>query len=82
MQIFITGLLMLLAAVGGFIGGSFFTQRQAKKLLVENPPLNEESIRLMMSNMGRKPSEAQVQQTLRQIRGQAKAANSKNKKKK
>ena len=79
MNIFIIILLILIGAVAGFAGGAFFTQRQTKKLLLENPPLNEDAIRMMMSNMGRKPSEVQVQQTLRQIRGAAKTANNKKK---
>ncbi|MDR0299248.1 MAG: YneF family protein [Streptococcaceae bacterium] len=81
MNIFVFIILILVAAMAGFAGGVFFQQRQVKKMLIENPPMNEDAIRMMMSNMGRKPSEVQVQQTLRQIRGAAKAqANSKKKK--
>lgn len=72
MPLFLAILLIVVAALGGFVGGTFFTQRQVKKQLADNPPLNEDAIRMMMSNMGRKPSEAQIQQTLRQIRANAK----------
>lgn len=51
-------------------------------MLIENPPLNEDGVRLMMSSMGRKPSEVQVQQVLRQIRAAAKQADKDGKKKK
>ncbi|MDR2976913.1 MAG: YneF family protein [Streptococcaceae bacterium] len=81
MNIFLAIIILLVGALAGFAGGIFLTQRQTKKMLLENPPLNEEAIRMMMSNMGRKPSEVQVQQTLRQIRGAAKAQNTKKKKK-
>ena len=77
---FIWILLIVVAALAGFAGGIFLTQRQTKKMLLDNPPMNEDAIRMMMSQMGRKPSEVQVQQTLRQIRAAAKAADKKKKK--
>ncbi|HEY0222395.1 YneF family protein [Lactovum miscens] len=80
MNIIIIILVLVIGALAGFAGGVWTTQRQTKKMLLENPPLNEDSIRMMMSNMGRKPSEVQVQQTLRQIRGAAKAQANKKKK--
>lgn len=46
---------------------------------MDNPPLNEDAVRLMMGSMGRKPSEVQVQQVLRQIRAAAKQADTKKK---
>ena len=54
----------------------------AEKYLEENPPLNEDVIRNMMSQMGQKPSEAKVQQVVRQMNKQQKAAKAKAKKKK
>ncbi|GAB2025782.1 YneF family protein [Lactovum odontotermitis] len=81
MNIFLAIVLVVIGALAGFAGGIFLTQRQTKKMLLENPPLNEDAIRMMMGNMGRKPSETQVQQTLRQIRAAAKAQDSKKKKK-
>jgi uncharacterized protein YneF (UPF0154 family) len=36
-----------------------------EKQLKENPPISEKQIRAMYLSMGRKPSEAQIQQTLR-----------------
>ena len=64
--------LIVLAAIAGFAGGIFFSRSQFKKQLADNPPLNEEAVRLMMSSMGRKPSETQVQQVFRQIKKSAK----------
>lgn len=51
---------LLLGAVLGF----FLSQRYFKKYLRENPPVNENMIRAMMTQMGRKPSEKQVRQVL------------------
>ncbi|MDN6770915.1 MAG: YneF family protein [Lactococcus sp.] len=70
-------LLIVVAALGGFAGGLFLSRRQVKQMLMENPPLNEDAVRTMMSSMGRKPSETQVQQVLRQIRAAAKQADTK-----
>lgn len=49
--------------VGGAIG-FFLAQRYFKKYLKENPPVNENMIRAMMTQMGRKPSEKQVRQVM------------------
>ncbi|MDR0200031.1 MAG: YneF family protein [Streptococcaceae bacterium] len=66
-------ILIIVALLAGAAGGIFLTQRQVKQQFADNPPLSEDAIRMIMSSMGRKPSEVQVQQTLRQIRASAKA---------
>ena len=77
MPILLAILLMIVTALGGFALGLFLSRRQVKQMLMENPPLNEDAVRTMMSSMGRKPSETQVQQVLRQIRAAAKQADTK-----
>ena len=47
----------------GFFGARFFMQRYLKK----NPPINEEMVKIMMSSMGRTPSQKQVNQVMKQI---------------
>lgn len=79
MNLILAIVLIVIFAIAGFAGGSYFTQRQTKKMLMDNPPLNEDAVRLMMSSMGRKPSEVQVQQVLRQIRAAAKQSDKKKK---
>jgi len=37
------------------------------KYLKENPPINEQMLRMMMAQMGRKPSEKQVKQMMNQM---------------
>lgn len=49
--------------VGGALG-FFLSQRYFKKYLRDNPPVNENMIRAMMMQMGRKPSEKQVRQVM------------------
>jgi len=49
------------------IGGSFITQKMMKKHLQENPSITEDVIIAMMSQMGRKPSQKQVNQVMKQV---------------
>ena len=38
-----------------------------EKYLKNNPPINEKMIEVMMSSMGRKPSQKQVKQVMQQM---------------
>ena len=53
-------LALVVGGVAGFFISRFVFQRQMKK----NPPINEAMIRAMYRQMGRKPSEAQIRQTM------------------
>ncbi|GFH41913.1 hypothetical protein Hs30E_04640 [Lactococcus hodotermopsidis] len=77
MPIVLAILLIIVAALGGLAGGMLLARRQVKQMMLDNPPLNEDAVRIMMGSMGRKPSETQVQQVLRQIRSAAKQADKK-----
>ena len=46
---------------GGFIG-FFIARKYMKKYLKENPPINEQMIKVMMSQMGRTPTQKQINQ--------------------
>ena len=61
-------ILPILAAIGGFVGGLFFTKKKYDKQLKENPPITEKMIRVMFAQMGRKASEAQVKQVMRSMK--------------
>ena len=74
-------LLIVVAALAGFAGGAYFVRRQIEKEFAENPRLNVDAVRVMLSANGQKPNEAKVQQVYRQIKNQQKAAMAKNKKK-
>ena len=60
-------ILPILAAIGGFVGGLFFTKKKYDKQLKENPPITEKMIRVMFAQMGRKASESQVKQVMRSM---------------
>lgn len=77
MQLWLAILLIVLAFVGGTVLGMFLARRQMEDYLEKNPPLNEDVVRTMMSSMGQKPSEAKVQQVVRQINRQQKKAKKK-----
>ncbi|HEL2057711.1 TPA: YneF family protein [Streptococcus suis] len=70
-------LLVVLALAGGVALGIYLSRKQVEKFIADKPILDENALRLMMSQMGQKPSEAKVQQVLRQIKSQQKVANKK-----
>lgn len=72
-------LLVVLALVGGVALGIYLSRKQVEKMIADKPILDENALRLMMSQMGQKPSEAKVQQVLRQIKSQQKVATNKKK---
>ena len=54
------------AIIGGLLG-FYFTKKKFEKQLKENPPINEKMIEVMFSSMGRKPSQKQIKETMRQM---------------
>ena len=61
---FLIALLMLIVGgVAGFFGARAFFKKQ----LHDNPPINEKMIRVMLTQMGRKPSEKQVREIMKQM---------------
>ena len=57
-------LIILGAMLVGAVIGFFVSRVVFKKYLEKNPPINENMIRAMMSQMGRKPSESQIRQVM------------------
>lgn len=52
---------LLLGAIIGFFGARFFM----KKYLKKNPPINEDMIKALMMQMGRKPNQKQINQMMK-----------------
>ena len=52
---------VLLGAVIGFFGARFFMKSYLKK----NPPINEDMIKALMMQMGRKPNQKQINQMMK-----------------
>ena len=54
---------LIVGLIGGFFGARFYFKRQLEK----NPPITEKMVRVMLTQMGRKPSEKQVREIMRQM---------------
>lgn len=67
MQLWLAILLIVVALIAGAALGFYFARQYMMKYLKENPPINEQMIRVMMAQMGRKPSEKQVRQMMSQM---------------
>ena len=52
---------LLLGAVIGF----FIAKKYMEKYLKKNPPINEQMIKIMMSQMGRTPTQKQINQMMK-----------------
>ena len=51
----------------GFIIGFFVARSVMQKYLKKNPPINEQMIKAMMTQMGRTPSQKQVNQMMKSM---------------
>ncbi|MCP1144203.1 YneF family protein [Lysinibacillus endophyticus] len=60
-------IIVIIALAGGTALGFYLARQYMMKYLKENPPINEQMIRVMMAQMGRKPSEKQVRQMMAQM---------------
>ena len=60
-------LLIVIGLIAGGVGGFFIARSWMKKYLKKNPPINEKMIKAMMMQMGRKPSQKQVNQIMKQM---------------
>lgn len=64
-------LIDILQILGGFIVGAvvgfFIARTYMQKYLKKNPPINEQMIKAMMMQMGRTPSQKQVNQMMKQM---------------
>ena len=59
---------ILLLVVGIIIGaaiGFFLSRYFMKKYLKQNPPINEDMIKALMMQMGRKPNQKQINQMMK-----------------
>ncbi|GAB2324099.1 hypothetical protein IRB23M11_17210 [Alkalibacterium sp. m-11] len=72
--------LIILALIAGLVGGFFIARKYMMDYFEKNPPIDENMLRMMMLQMGQKPSERKINQMMSQMKSQQKSA--KNKKKK
>ena len=58
-------LYLLLGVIVGGIAGFFIARHYMQKYIKDNPPINEQMIKTMMQQMGRTPSQKQVNQMMK-----------------
>lgn len=63
-EVWVFVLILVGVLVAGFAAGFIVARVVFKRYMEKNPPINENMIRAMMSQMGRKPSEKQVRQVM------------------
>ena len=58
-------LLVVVGLIVGLIIGFFLSKTFMKKYFKKNPPINEQMIKIMMSQMGRTPTQKQINQMMK-----------------
>ncbi len=58
-------LMVLLGLVIGAVIGFFLSKHFMQKYLKKNPPINEDMIKTLMMQMGRKPNQKQINQMMK-----------------
>ena len=64
-------LLVVVALILGAVGGFFLARKYMEDYLKKNPPVNEDMLRMMMMQMGQKPSEKKIRQMMQNMKSQA-----------
>lgn len=67
MALLVDLLQILLGVVIGAVIGFFVARKYMKKMIKQNPPINEQMIKAMMTQMGRTPNQKQVNQIMKQM---------------
>ena len=68
MGAFLIDLLQILfGVIIGAVVGFFGARKYMEKYMKENPPINEQMIKTMMTQMGRTPSQKQVNQMMKSM---------------
>ncbi|WP_043929830.1 YneF family protein [Bacillus sp. EB01] len=56
--------IVVLALIVGIVIGFFITRRYMMDYLKKNPPINEQMLKVMMMQMGMKPSQKKINQMM------------------
>ena len=67
MELFLDILGLIIPLIIGMVIGFFIARHFMMKYLKKNPPINEEMIKALMTQMGRKPSQKQVNQMMKSM---------------
>ena len=58
---------VVIGLIAGLVIGFFLARYFMKKYLKKNPPINEEMIKGLMMQMGRKPNQKQINQMMKSM---------------
>lgn len=61
-------LLVVIGLIVGAVIGFFVSKKYMEKYLKKNPPINEQMIKIMMSQMGRTPNQKQINQVMKAMK--------------
>ncbi|EGQ27431.1 YneF family protein [Mammaliicoccus sciuri] len=67
MNLVLAIVLIVVALIGGVALGFFIARKYMMNYLKENPPINEQMLRMMMMQMGQKPSQKKINQMMAQM---------------
>lgn len=70
MQTWLAILLIVVALLAGVALGFFIARKYMMSYLKKNPPINEQMLKVMMMQMGMKPSQKKINQMLKAMNGQ------------
>ncbi|ALV21139.1 MAG: YneF family protein [Carnobacterium sp.] len=70
-------LFIILALIAGLVGGFFLARKYMMDYFKKNPPINEDTLRMLMMQMGQKPSEKKIKQMMASMKVQSDKANKK-----
>lgn len=72
MNLWLAIILIIAALILGLIGGFYAARKYMEDYLKKNPPFNEDMLRMMMLQMGQKPSEKKLKQMMQTMKNQMK----------
>ncbi|MFV0249761.1 MAG: YneF family protein [Bacilli bacterium] len=67
MELIMDILKVVIGFIAGAAAGFFIARNYMKKYIKKNPPINEQMIKAMMTQMGRTPSQKQVNQMMKSM---------------
>ena len=70
-------LFIILALIAGLVGGFILARKYMMDYFKKNPPINEDTLRMLMMQMGQKPSEKKIKQMMASMKVQSDKANKK-----
>ncbi|MEG0268188.1 MAG: YneF family protein [Carnobacterium sp.] len=70
-------ILIVVALVAGLVGGFFLAKKYMMDYFKKNPPINEDTLRMLMMQMGQKPSEKKIRQMMASMKVQSEKQNKK-----